>query len=61
MLNRFHIEKAIEGSLKRLGIETIDLYQLHWTDRSTNFFGKRGSQHNDSFDGTPVEEATDIR
>jgi aryl-alcohol dehydrogenase-like predicted oxidoreductase len=27
--------RAAEGSLKRLGIETIDLYQVHWPDRTT--------------------------
>lgn len=26
--------RAAEGSLKRLGVETIDLYQVHWPDRS---------------------------
>ncbi|GBF51450.1 aryl-alcohol dehydrogenase-like oxidoreductase [Leptospira ryugenii] len=31
-LDRYHIRKAIEGSLTRLGIETIDLYQTHWPD-----------------------------
>ncbi len=31
-LDRYHIKKAIEGSLRRLGIETIDLYQTHWPD-----------------------------
>lgn len=30
--DRFHIERAIEGSLKRLGTEYIDLYQMHWPD-----------------------------
>lgn len=60
MLNRYHIERAIEGSLKRLGTETIDLYQLHWPDRKTNFFGKLGYQHDDSFSGTPVEETTEV-
>lgn len=59
-LNRFHIERAIEGSLKRLGVETIDLYQLHWPDRNTNIFGKLGYQHNNDFDGTPVEETTEV-
>ncbi len=28
----FHIERAVEGSLKRLGTDYIDLYQMHWPD-----------------------------
>lgn len=36
------LEAACDASLKRLGIETIDLYQLHWPERTSNFFGARG-------------------
>lgn len=28
----FHIERAVEGSLKRLGTDYLDLYQMHWPD-----------------------------
>jgi aryl-alcohol dehydrogenase-like predicted oxidoreductase len=31
-LDRHHIERAVEGSLQRLGIDHIDLYQTHWPD-----------------------------
>jgi aryl-alcohol dehydrogenase-like predicted oxidoreductase len=30
--DRFHIERAVEGSLRRLGTDYIDLYQMHWPD-----------------------------
>jgi len=31
-IDRHHIEKAVEGSLSRMGIDYIDLYQVHWPD-----------------------------
>lgn len=31
-LDRHHIMRAVEGSLKRLGTDYIDLYQTHWPD-----------------------------
>jgi aryl-alcohol dehydrogenase-like predicted oxidoreductase len=31
-IDRHHVEKAVEGSLQRLGIDYIDLYQVHWPD-----------------------------
>ena len=31
-LDRFNVERAVEGSLRRLGSDYIDLYQTHWPD-----------------------------
>lgn len=36
------IRKAVHASLQRLQTDYIDLYQIHWPDRRTNFFGRMG-------------------
>lgn len=53
--NREHIVAALDASLARLGTDWIDLYQLHWPERPTNYFGQLGYRHRDS-DFTPLED-----
>ncbi|MDG5498233.1 NADP(H)-dependent aldo-keto reductase [Marinobacter sp. BGYM27] len=55
-LTREHIRDAVESSLKRLQTDYIDLYQVHWPDRSTNFFGQLGYRHNENEAATPIED-----
>lgn len=51
-----NIHQAVDASLARLQIDTIDLYQLHWPDRNTNFFGELFYDEQDQEDQTPILE-----
>ena len=53
-LNCQRILQAFEGSLERLQTDYVDLYQIHWPNRSTNFFGKLGYTHSE-YEGADAE------
>ncbi len=52
-LAKKQITKAAEESLRRLRTECIDLYQLHWPDRNTNYFGRPLYAHKNGEQITP--------
>jgi len=47
-LDRKNIREALDASLKRLNTDYLDLYQLHWPQRQTNYFGKLGYQYSET-------------
>lgn len=59
-LNQRNIELALNDSLMRLNTDVIDLYQIHWPDRNTNFFGRLGYQHQPDDSAAPIEETLSV-
>lgn len=59
-LDRGNIEQALHDSLQRLGTDYLDLYQLHWPDRNTNFFGRLGYEHQDDEEEVRLAETLEV-
>lgn len=58
--DRANILAAVTASLKRLKTDYIDLYQVHWPDRDTNFFGALSYDHRAEDDAVPIAETLSV-
>jgi len=58
-LDRKNLTAALDASLKRLQTDYLDLYQLHWPDRSTATFGRAYPWIDDDHT-VPVRETLEV-
>jgi aryl-alcohol dehydrogenase-like predicted oxidoreductase len=58
-LDRANLRSAVETSLQRLGIDHIDLYQMHWPDRRTTTFGETAYVHAEDPDEIAIDATLD--
>ncbi len=59
-IERKQLEEALDGSLRRLRTDYVDLYQIHWPDRYVPMFGASSYDAGKEVETLPIEEQLEV-